>query len=117
MKKVVVIDFDGTLCEFAFPNIGKPKPDVKQALEKLKELGYTIRIHTCGTAHRWGKEFRILHIRTMEKFLEENEIPYDEIIINMDKPIADWYIDDRAIQYKDNWLDIVQQIEREQDET
>ena len=110
--ETVVIDFDGTLCKFAFPDVGPPEPNVKEALTKLKELGYKICIHSVRTATYWGDADREHHIQAIKNFMEENEVPYDEILTDstMDKPIAAVYIDDRAIRYEGNWLEIVKNI-------
>ena len=113
VDKIVVIDFDGTLCKFAFPNVGPIEPDVKEALETLKAAGYTIKIHSCRTANYWGDLFeRWKHFDIIEKFMSIHKLPYDQIIIDptMDKPIADVYIDDRAIRYNNNWLQIAQEL-------
>ncbi len=112
--KIVIIDFDGTLCKFAFPEVGTVEPDVKAALEILKAKGYTIKIHSCRTATYWGNVFeRCKHIDLIHEFLTINEIPFDEIILDwsMDKPIADVYIDDRGVRYEGNWMEIARALE------
>jgi len=108
-EKIAIIDFDGTLCKFAFPDVGPIEPNVKEALETLKEAGYTIKIHSCRTATYWGrKDERRIHIKLIQDFMAEHKLPYDELILSpsMDKPIADVYIDDRAIRYDNSWLEI-----------
>lgn len=54
------------------------------------------------------------HIKLMQDFMEENDLPYDEIILDetMDKPVAEFYIDDRAIGYKGDWMQTVNELER-----
>jgi hypothetical protein len=43
----------------------------------------------------------------MIAFLEEHKIPYDEIDDGTKgKPLADYYIDDKAIRFTDNWVGI-----------
>ncbi len=114
-KKIAIIDFDGTLNKFAFPDVGPIEPDVKIALEMLCKAGYTIKIHSCRTATYWGdKKERWVHIHLIEKFMRKHNLPYDEIIIlsTMDKPIADVYIDDRAIRYNNNWLEIAKKLSK-----
>ena len=100
-EKVAVIDFDGTLCEFQFPDVGPPQPHVRRALETIRKAGYKIKIHSCRTATYWGGDSERTH-----------DLPYDEIIVSptMDKPIAEAYIDDRAITYENNWLEIAEAL-------
>ena len=112
-EKIAVIDFDGTLCKFAFPDVGPIEPGVKEALETLKETGYTIKIHSCRTATYWRNEKeRRIHIQMILDFLSQHKLPYDELImsITMDKPIADVYIDDRAVRYENNWPEIARML-------
>ena len=114
-KKIIVIDFDGTLCKFAFPEVGAPEPGVRKALETLRNMGYHIKIHSCRTATYWKSQNRETHILLMVNFLEENKIPYDEIILDVDKPIAEFYIDDRAIPYNGSWLEVITEIQRKEE--
>lgn len=41
------MDFDGTLCKNAYPNIGKPKMNVINKVKKAKNEGATIILWTC----------------------------------------------------------------------
>lgn len=113
VDKIAVIDFDGTLCKFAFPDVGSVEPDIRPALELLKCAGYTIKIHSCRTATYWNRpDEREIHIQLIEDFMAKQKLIYDELIIlpSMDKPIADVYIDDRAIRYENNWLEIARRL-------
>ncbi|GAI21621.1 unnamed protein product, partial [marine sediment metagenome] len=95
----------------AFPDVGPIEPNVKEALETLKAAGYTIKIHSCRTATYWGRHNeRADHIMSILNFMRDYRLPYDEIILTMDKPIADVYIDDRAIRYENNWLKIARKL-------
>ena len=112
-EKVAVIDFDGTLCEFQFPDVGPPQPHVRRAFETIRKAGYKIKIHSCRTATYWGGDSeRTHHIGAIYGFMTEHDLPYDEIIVSptMDKPIAEAYIDDRAITYENNWLEIAEAL-------
>ena len=113
-KKIAIIDFDGTLCKFEFPDVGPIEPNVKEALETLKEAGYIIKIHSCRTATYWGDPAaRAGHLKAMQDFMIEHKLPYDEIIMSADKPIGVVYIDDRAMRYDNNWLEIAQKLKNE----
>jgi len=115
MEKVIVIDFDGTICDFKYPKMGEPKKGVREALFKLKELGYTIQILSCRTSPDLKKHpiERLEQVRDMERYLKENNIPYDEVL-NKDKPLAVWYIDDRAIGFRDNWDEVIGEISKDE---
>jgi predicted phosphatase len=112
MEKVCCVDMDGTICEFAYPDFGEPQPGVKEALQKIKDMGYEIEILSCRTNHELKKYpiDRQEQVRMMEEYLNKHEIPYDRVL-NKDKPLAIWYIDDRAIGFRDNWEDVVKEIE------
>ena len=116
IEKIAVIDFDGTLCKFAFPDVGPIEPGVREALQTLKNAGYVIKIHSCRTASYWGNESeRKIHVKAILDFMIQHELPYDQILLcpTMDKPIADVYIDDRAIRYENNWLEIAKRLKGE----
>jgi len=44
---VIVIDFDGTLCELNYPAIGLPRHDVIEKVKEAKRRGNTITLNTC----------------------------------------------------------------------
>ena|ERR1700761_1630021 len=114
--KTICVDFDGSLCDFAFPNIGAPKAGAKAALTLFRQLGYRIIIWSCRCSH-WHYDIyggdpteptlKRDRVKEMIKFLEENEIPYDEIDDgSRGKPTANYYLDDRAVRIDDNWAEI-----------
>jgi len=115
-EKIAIVDFDGTICTFEFPEVGTLQPDAREALLKLKELGYQIHIHSCRTATYWDqserkcKYDRAQHITLIHNFMEDNDLPYDKLILGMDKPVAELYIDDRGIGYRGYWLDVIRQV-------
>ena len=114
--KRVIIDFDGTICGFAFPDTGPLERGVKEALQEIRDMGYEIIIHSCRTATYWkGKKDipnRTEHFKTIFKYMVLHDLPFDKILIdkNYDKPIATFYVDDRGIGYHGNWNDVVNEI-------
>lgn len=120
-KKRIIVDFDGTICGFEFPDCGPPEPGVKEALLELSAMGFEIVIHSCRTGTYWKDMLdvgnRISHIKAIIGFMAKHNLYYDELLtdINMDKPIADFYIDDRGVSYKDNWPDVVNEIRKRKD--
>ena len=43
----IAVDFDGTLCENRFPDIGEPKPLVIEYIKRQAAMGARIILHTC----------------------------------------------------------------------
>ena len=106
----IVVDFDGTICEHKFPDIGEPMPGVKEALDTLKNAGFQVIIHSCRTASYWKNILPGNQIKLVEGFMKYHKLPYDSIW-TPDKPIAAAYIDDKAIRFNNNWKDIVDNIQ------
>jgi len=104
----VCFDLDNTLV--TYPMIPgdystvKPIPRMIQLAQKMKAEGHTIIIHTARRmeTHKYNIGAVIRDIGSITfKTLEEFHIPYDEILFG--KPIADMYIDDRAVNpYRDS---------------
>lgn len=99
--KTIMIDLDGVICteERTFDRpLAKPLDGAKEAIEKLKAAGHTIVIYT---ARGWA-EFRYT-----KQWLVDHGIPHDGL--HMGKPIADVWIDDRAIRFT-SWDDALGQL-------
>lgn len=111
-KPILAIDFDGTIVEEGYPDIGKEKKNAKLVINALYKLGFTIIINTC----RAGE-----HEINARKFLQERGIMYHYINENCPTRIerydtdsrkisADLYIDDKNIWHNDDWLAIYQEV-------
>jgi predicted kinase len=88
-------DFDGTIVEHAFPEMGESIPaNVNKIKELYESLWNTIIIWTCRSGEA---------LKEMEAFLLKEKIPFDFINenpmfdINSPKIYADFYYDDRSI--------------------
>lgn len=103
--KTVCIDFDRTLMDHqnVAPGhkMGYPEPHAVEAVNALWSRGYHIVILTA----RRPAEHRIV-----EQWLRHFQIPFNQVT-NV-KPEALCYIDDRAIRYEDNWLQILDWVDR-----
>ena len=101
---IIAVDFDGTIVEHEFPDIGPLKKGAAEALRAFKKAGHRIAIWTCRTGEEEGQ------LRT---FLLEKNIPFDTINapipgfdIGTRKIYADVYIDDRSIRFEENWEEL-----------
>ena len=90
--KTLAIDFDGTIRSW---DTNKPLEGAREALCSLREQGHRIVIHSCNS-----KQF-------IEDWMHDHGIPFDFIFEK--KPIANYYIDDRAIAHT-SWEDTMKRI-------
>ncbi len=110
--KTIICDFDGTIAEWGkYPEPGSPTSRVKESLQELKDMGFEILISSCRTSNEMSKHpiDKEIEKRRIEEYLLKHEIPYDEVL-KTDKPIATFYIDDRAIRFNGNWQEVLEQI-------
>lgn len=110
-NNTICIDFDGVLAGMTsnISNFGSPISGGAEATHKLRELGYRIIIHTARPNSRD-------HVTRLKTYLEENNVLFDDVNTDpespweCDKPLADFYIDDRAVQFKGDWDDVLWQV-------
>lgn len=108
----ICLDFDGTISEWAkYPEPGPPTPGVKEALQELKDMGFEILILSARTSDEMSKHpiDKEMEKRRMEEYLDEHEIPYD-VVLKSDKPVAMFYIDDRALEFHGDWEDVLRKV-------
>ncbi len=98
---IIAVDFDGTVVDHKYPDIGALKTGAREALKAFKKGGHKIAIWTC----RAGKEEQ-----AVREFLIQNDLPFDSINtpvpgsdLGTRKIYADVYIDDKAVRFEDNW--------------
>jgi uncharacterized HAD superfamily protein len=99
--KTIMIDLDGVICteERTFERpLAEPLAGAREALAQLRAAGHTVIIYT---ARNWP-EYRVT-----KKWLDDHGFVYDGL--HMGKPVADVWIDDRAIRFT-NWTDVLGQI-------
>lgn len=117
-RGAIVVDLDGTICEHRYPAFGEPVAGAQEALQRLKAAGFWIIIHTVRTSSmfRTADEYtpEINSPEAVSAFLQQHQIPYDEIWIH-DKPLAVAYIDDRALRVvgnrsTSNWREVTDML-------
>lgn len=92
-SKTIMVDLDGVVCteERTFDRpLAKPLDGAREALASLKAAGHTIIIYT---GRGWPE------YRATKQWLDDHGMAYDQI--HMGKPIADIWIDDRALRFTD----------------
>ena len=118
-KLVIAIDFDGTICDLSFPEVGRMKLDADTYINMLYDEGHHILIHTCRTGIYEG---------LAQTFLKEQEIHYHYINSNMPYMIelygqdcrklsADIYIDDKCLMgLPKTWKEIYELVQIRKEE-
>ena len=100
---IVAVDFDGTLCEDAYPQIGKPKQDIIKAVKEYQSYGWKTILWTCR--NREDLELAVSWCRQQGlEFDAINEnIPEVQEAFGGDtrKVFADVYIDDKNVLLKE----------------
>lgn len=101
LPKIVAIDFDGTLVEDSFPDIGEPREFMFRVVKALQKNNVRVILWTC----RDGK-----NLLNAISFCHKKGIVFDAINRNIPEVIemyqndtrkvfADLYIDDKAIPH------------------
>ena len=99
-------DLDGTICYTrkkgeSYQEV-KPKPGAVKTLQRLKKEGHYIIIMTARNMATHSNNIgKIIANQApiVFEWLKKHEIPNDEI--HLGKPLADFYIDDKAIRLED----------------
>lgn len=100
MRKIIAVDFDGTLCEDKYPEIGPPKQTVIDALLREQRFGAAVILWTCRNGDKlreavlWCEQHGIL-FDTVNANLPENIAMYGGI--ENRKVFASEYWDDKAV--------------------
>jgi hypothetical protein len=97
--KIYAFDFDGTLCQEAYPAIGKPNKSMIRFVKKVQNRGHRTILWTC----RCGKP-----LDEAVNWCKEQGIIFDAVNANLPETLqkygtdprkitADYYIDDKTL--------------------
>lgn len=99
LPKILAVDFDGTLCDDAYPEIGKPKNSVIDLVHSYRKEGWKIVLWTCrnrealDAAVKWCEEQGLVFDAVNENISEVQELFGGDTR----KIFADVYLDDKNI--------------------
>ena len=99
----IAIDFDGTLCEDCFPEIGTPKTAVINLVKRLKQLGVKTILWTCRKDDK-----NRLYVAEAVEWCRQQGLIFDAVNENLPeiqerwggdtrKVWVDYYLDDKAL--------------------
>lgn len=123
--KTIAVDFDGTLCESCFPEIGEPKPLVIEYIKRQAAAGAHIILYTCrenGTKRNLLDEALQFCAEQGIELYAVNENPDNNFpeeygtSFGGRKVFADIYIDDKAFNVKDLEAAMSKVLQGEQEE-
>ena len=96
MRKAIAIDFDGCLCEWAWPEIGAPNMEVISAAIMEKENGAALILWTCRVGERLGEAVA---------WCERLGLTFDAVNANLPERIAAYQNDCRKVNADEYWDD------------
>jgi len=119
-KKTICLDFDGTISHWLWPNTGEIQLGAIEAINKLKQLGFKIVISSCRTNSEINFGRTKEQVKVMKNYLNEHKILFDRVDDGKSgKPIADFYVDDRSLEFcperGKNWDYIYNRIKSEEE--
>lgn len=111
LAKTIAVDFDGTLHPYtegwtgSTPADEPPLPGAALALQDLTESGYQVVVYSVRADHPEG-------LRGILDWLALHDLrQYVEDVTHL-KPAAAAYIDDRAVVYRGDWAECVEEARR-----
>jgi hypothetical protein len=113
-KKIIAIDFDGTIVEDQFPEIGKLMPGAKEAINELYHSGdVTIIIWTCRNGINMLRAVEFLAREGIKYHYINQSCPDNVRKYGSDtrKVYADIYIDDKGLGKLPEWSEIREHLQ------
>lgn len=93
---IVAVDFDGTIVEHDYPEIGKAAPGAIETLKRLQDAGHRLILFTMRSANTLANAVAYLAENGIQLFAV-NENPEQKSWSQSPKVYANAYIDDAAI--------------------
>lgn len=97
---IIAVDFDGTLCENSFPEIGRPNLELIRKLKANRNNGDKLILWTCRTHEDLAKAIAWCNGHGLFFDAINENLPEILALFGGDsrKIFADVYIDDRSIE-------------------
>lgn len=108
---IIAVDFDGTIVEHKYPEIGKEKPFAIQTLKQLQQEGNRLILWTSRENELLDAAIAFCHERGLDFYAVNSNDPADALFHkHTTKVIADVYIDDHNLGGLPEWGDIYEII-------
>ena len=107
----IAVDFDGTIVENRFPEIGKPILFAFESLKKLQEEGHRLILWTYRHGTRLDEAVEFCKKNGLEFYAVNKSYPEEEFDDTISRKIlADIFIDDRNLGGMKGWGEIYQSL-------
>lgn len=107
----IAVDFDGTIVEHKYPEIGKEKPFAIETLKMLQREGNRLILWTSREDELLDEAIAFCHERGLDFYAVNSNEPADALFHKYTtKVIADVYIDDRNLGGIPEWSEIYEII-------
>ena len=107
----IAVDFDGTIVENRFPEIGKPIIFAVESLKKLQSEGHRLILWTYRHGERLNEAVEFCEKNGIRFYAVNKSYPEEEFDNTISRKIlADIFIDDRNIGGLKGWGEICQML-------
>ena len=110
-RLTIAIDFDGTIVDDAYPDIGKPRIFAFETLKKLQEDGHRLILWTYRSGLKLEDAVRFCKENGIEFYAVNKSFPEEQFDYTKSRKIhADIFIDDRNLGGILGWGEIYQKL-------
>jgi len=111
---IIAVDFDGTIVEHQYPDIGEEIPFAFKTIKSLQQQGHTLILWTFRSGQELTDAISFCKKNKVEFHAINNNFPDEEYDSSISRKIyADVYIDDRNILGLPDWLTIERMLNQE----
>jgi len=115
---VIAVDFDGTIVEHRFPEIGRIRPFAFETMKALQSKNHRLILWTHRSGRQLTDAVEFCRLNGIEFYAVNKNYPEEKWCENDSRKIvADIYIDDRNLGGLPSWGEIYQVICPEEDPT
>lgn len=113
-SKIIAIDFDGTVVEDKYPEIGKEKLFAFDTLKMLQKDGHRLILWTVRSGRRLEEAVEYCRRNGVEFYAVNESFPNEKLENSSRKILADIFVDDRNVGGFIGWGEVYQQISNKQ---
>lgn len=110
-SKIIAVDFDGTIVEDKYPEIGKPRTFAFETLKRMQQDGHRLILWTYRYGERLQQAVDFCRENGIEFYAVNCSYPGEVVDADVSRKIhADLFIDDRNFGGFPGWGEIYQRL-------